>query len=59
MSHNKIFSVFYQVRAFLYLKDPNQRYKLLKTKSKDIFITASCQNIADFVYSAYKIWGQI
>ena len=35
--------------------DSNQRYKLLKTKPKDINITASYQSNMDFVYSAYKI----
>jgi len=56
MSHNKIFKIYKKLPAIVFSKGDNQRYKLLKPKPNDIFMTASHQSIADFVYSAYKIF---
>jgi hypothetical protein len=43
MSHNKIFKVYDELPVLISSYGTNQRYKLLKTKPKDIFITASYQ----------------
>ncbi len=51
MSHNKMFKVVIELSESRIIKGINQRYKLLKTKPKDINDTAPSQNIPDFVYS--------
>jgi hypothetical protein len=56
MSHNKIFNDFVKPLYKIVIKHVNQRYKLLITNPKDIFVTAIYQNTADFVYSASRTW---
>lgn len=56
MSHNKIFNDYIKPLYKIPIKHVTQRYKLLKTNPKDIFISALYQNTADFVYSELRIW---